>query len=61
MKSFKLFSKFFGLKPYILTCEVAAIGSLKGVKMAVCCIKCVSLKTETIKRLGIHSFYNQKL
>ena len=41
MKTFKLFSKLCGLKPYILTCEVASIGFLKRVKMTVCCIKCV--------------------
>ena len=32
MKTFKLFSKFSGLKPTILRCEFAGIGSLKGVK-----------------------------
>ena len=36
MKSFKLFSNFFSLKHNILKCEVAAIDSLKGLKMAVC-------------------------
>ena len=41
MKTFQLFSKLRGLKPYILPCEVTSIGFLKGVKMAVCCIKCV--------------------
>ena len=35
MKTFKLFTKFSGLKPNILKSEVAGIGSLKGVKMAV--------------------------
>ena len=59
MKTFYLFSKIFDLKPFILTCEVAAIDSLKGVKMAVCCIKCVDLTTETIKSLGKHFSYNQ--
>ena len=32
MKTFKLFSKFYGLKPTILKCEVSSIDSLKGVK-----------------------------
>ena len=41
MKTFKLFSNLCGLKPYILTCEVAGIDFLKEVKMAACCIKCV--------------------
>ena len=38
MKTFKLFSKFSGLKPNILKCEVAGIGFRKRVKMAVYCI-----------------------
>ena len=41
MKTFKLFSKLSGLKPNILKCKVAGIGSLKGVKMAVCGIKLI--------------------
>ena len=61
MKSLKLFSKFPGLKPNILKCEVAGIGPLKGVKMAVCGIKCIDLTTETIKILGMHFSYNHKL
>ena len=61
MKTFKLFSKFSGLKPNILKCEVAGIGSLKEVNMAACCIKCIDLTTEIIKILGAHFSYNQKL
>ena len=49
MKTFKLFSKFSGLRPNKLKCEAVGIGSLKGVKMAVCSIKCIDLTTETIK------------
>ena len=49
MKTFKLFPKFSGLKPNLLKCEVARIGYLKGVKMAVCGIKCINFTTETIK------------
>ena len=59
MKTFKLFSKFSSLKPNILKCEVADI-SLKRVKMEVCGIKCIDL-TETVKNLGLHFSYNQKL
>ena len=58
MKTFKLFSKFSGLK---LKFEVPDKGSLTGVKMAVCGIKCIDLPTETIKVLGAHFSYNQKL
>ena len=35
MKTFKLFTKFSGLKPNVSNCEVAGIVSLKEVKMAV--------------------------
>ena len=35
MTTFRLFSKYSGLKPNISKFEVAGIGSLKGVKMAV--------------------------
>ena len=61
MKTLKLFSKFPGLKPNILKYEVAGIGSLKGVKMTVCVIKCIDLTTKTIKILGVHFSCNQKL
>ena len=61
MKTFKLPSKFSGLKPSILKYEVADICSLKKVKMVVAAIKCFDLTTETIKILGAHFSYNQKL
>ena len=54
MKTLKLFSKVSGLKPRILKCEVVGTGSLKGVEMAVCDIKCIDLITETTKVLGAH-------
>ena len=41
---FSYYSKFSGLKPNFLKCEIAEIGSLKGVEVAVCGIKCVNLK-----------------
>ena len=56
-----LVSKFSHLKPNILKCEVSGKGSLKGVEMAVCRFKSIDLKTETIKILCIHFFYNQNL
>ena len=64
MRTFKLFSGCASLKPNILDilkCKVAAIGSLKEVKMAVCIIKCIVLTTETIKVLGVYFSYNKKL
>ena len=58
---FSYYSKFSGLKPNFSKCEIAGIGSLKGVEVAVCGIKCVNLKVNTIKILGIHFSYNNKL
>ena len=58
---FNIFSKFSGLKPNTTKCEVAGIGSLKGVKMAVCGMKCVDLTIDTIKILGVHFSYNENL
>ena len=48
-----LFSLFSGLKPNLSKCEVTAIGLLKGVKVAVCGIKCMDLTKDVIKILGI--------
>ena len=59
--NFKLFSNFSGLKPNIVKCEVAGIISLKGVRMAVCGIKCIDLTTETTKILGVHFSYKSKV
>ena len=61
MKTFKLFSKFSGLKPNVLKCEISGIVSLKGVTMATRGIKCIGLTTENIKILGVYFPYNQKL
>ena len=40
---------------------MAGIGSLKGVKEAVCGLKCTHLSHDTIKALGIHFSYNKKV
>ena len=49
----KLFSDFLGLKPSTTKCEVAGIGVLKGVQVAVCGMKCIILRNEAIKILGV--------
>ena len=53
--------KFFGLKPNISKCEVAGIGALKGTKMALCGIKCIDLRLNTVKILSIYFLYNKKI
>ena len=49
------------LKHNISKYKVAGISSLKGVKMAVCGIKCIDLTTDNVKILGVRFSYNQKL
>ena len=61
VNSFHIFSRFSGLRPNLSKCEIAGIGVLKGVKVAVCGIQCVDLVLDTIKILGTHFCYNEKL
>ena len=61
LEIFKYFSQFSGLKPNKSKCEIAGIGVLKGVKVAICGMRCVNLHEETIKILEIHYSYNKQL
>ena len=61
MKRFDYFSLFSGLKINKTKCEIAGIGVLKGVKHALCRMKCVNLNNEVIKILGICYSYNKNL
>ena len=58
---FSVMKIFSGLKPNKSKCEIAGIGVLKGVQMALCGMECVNLKNNTIKILGIHFSYNKTL
>ena len=58
---FHLFSEFSGFKPNLSKCEIAGIGVLKGVQVAVCVMCCVDLKNDTLKILGTHFSYKEKL
>ena len=58
---FSHYSKYSGLQLIFSKCEITGIGSLKGVEVAVCGIKFVKLKVNTIRILGIHFSYNNKL
>ena len=51
---------FFGLKPNKSKCEVARIGVLKVAKPALCGMKCIDLRLNFVKILGIHFSYNKK-
>ena len=59
--SFNQFYHFSGLKANIGKCEIAGIGSLKGVTEAVCGLRSADLSNDTIKILGIHFSYNKKV
>ena len=61
VNSFHIFSRFSGLRPNLSKCEIAGIRVLKGVKVAVCSIQSVDLVLNTIKILGSHFSYNEKL
>ena len=61
MNTFDKFSLFSGLKPNRSKCEIAGIGALKGVPMALCGAKCVDLANFSIKILGVHYSYNKQV
>ena len=61
LNSFHIFSRFSELRPNLSKCEIACIGVLIGVKVAVCGIQCADLVLDTIKILGTHFSYNEKL
>ena len=55
------FSYFSGLKPNLTKSEIAGIGVLKGVQVAVCDMRCIDLNVDMLKILGTHFSYNEKL
>ena len=59
--TFTVFSLFSGLKANFSKCEIAGLGSLKGVLEAVCGLKSINLATDTIKILGVHFSYSSTL
>ena len=59
METFSTFSKYSCLKPKYEKCEIAGIGVLKIVKVAVCGMKCVDLCKGTIRIIGVHFSYNK--
>ena len=54
-------SSFTCLKPILSTYEEAGIGTLKGVKVLICGIKCIDLTKEAIKILGVLFSYDKYL
>ena len=60
LNTFATFSKYSGLKPNHEKCEIAGIGVLKSVKVAVCGMKCIDLCNDTIKITETHFSYNKE-
>ena len=58
---FDKFSLFSGLKTNNVNCEIASIGVIKGVNMALCGMDCIDLTEDVIKILSIYFSYNKKL
>ena len=55
---FYLFSRFSWLKPSLKKSEIADIGTLKGVQVVVCGLRCIDLNNDSLKILG--NFFSQK-
>ena len=58
---FKEFSSFPDLSPNMSKCEIAGIGSLKGVEIAVCGMKNIDLTKDAVKIIGISFSYNKAI
>ena len=61
MTLFIFFLYFSGLKPNLTKSEIAGIGILKGVKVAVCGMCFIDLNIDTSKILDTYFCYNEKL
>ena len=61
MNIFDTLSKFSGLKPSKIKCEIANIGPLKGVQVAFCGMRYIDLVSNIVKILGIYCSYNDKV
>ena len=59
--TFKVYSLFSGLNANFNKCEIAGLGSLKGVLETICGLKSANLARDTIKILGVHFSYNGTL
>ena len=58
---FLSFFIFFWIKAKLKKSEIAGIGDLKWVQVAVCSLRCIDLNNDTLKILGTHFSYNKKL
>ena len=56
MRTFDIFSTFSGLKPNKSKCEIAGLGALKGVKLALFRMECIDLMFNTITTTHVIKF-----
>ena len=61
MKTCDIFSTFSGLKPNKSKCEIASLGVLEGVKLALCGMECIDLMFNAITVLGDFYSYDKNL
>ena len=61
LPSLDQFYIFSGFCPNLSKCEIAGIGVLKDANVELCGLKSVNLTKESIKVLGVHLSYNEKL
>ena len=54
-RTFKEFSSFSDLSPNMSKCEIAGIGSLKGVETVICDMKNIDLTKDTVKINGVNA------
>ena len=59
IKTIDIFSTFSGLKPNKSICEIASLGTLEGVKLALCGTECIDLMFNAIKILGVYYSYDE--
>ena len=55
------FSVLFWIKTKLKKSEIAGTEALKGVQVAVCSLCCIDLNNDTLKILGTHFSFNEKL
>ena len=61
INSLNSFSKYSGLKPNASKCEIAGIGVLNGVNVALCGMKSIDLCKDSVKILGTYYSYDKEL
>ena len=61
LSNLKVYSNVSGLYPNLEKCEIAGIGVLKNVNVALCGIKSVNLMEYSMKILGVYISYFKKL